>query len=91
MTLDVFVDLPTALMLASADQSWKVGLVNARRKETLIAEGAGIDQDVTCIYLKLGSRQTVCVSWPLFESQAYERLEEERYAYHPDTRLAPQA
>jgi hypothetical protein len=91
MTLDVFVDLPTALMLASSDQPWKVALVNPRRKETLIAEGCGVDRDVTCVYHKMGSRQTVCVSSTLFEQQSYRRLDERGYAYHPKTRRAPEA
>lgn len=91
MDPDVYVDLPTALMLATAEEPWKVSLVNAKRKETLIAEGKGLDDQVTCVYLCLGSRQTVCVSWTLFEAQSYQRLEGSGYDYHPKTRLAPLA
>jgi len=86
-----YVDLPTALMLASADQPWTVSLVNPQRKETLIANGAGLGVEVTCVFNKLGSRQTVCVSWTQFEHQAYQRLGGRGYGYHPSTRLAPDA
>lgn len=91
MSLDLFVDLPTALMLACAGEPWRVALFNRQSHEVILASGTGLDDDVECVFATKESQQTIWVSWTMFEQQTYRRLEGRGYAYHPRTRFAPEA